>query len=102
MITMVYTNFDVKDLTPEVGVFKGAESEYGIRFVSSHQAYELRHMGVLVKIITVDQFNNIEKNESSINKFVLKVSGKRFGFKILFNRIELKKQKTKVKHAYIT
>ena len=61
MTAIVYTNFGVKDLRPEVGVFKGVESEYGIRFVSSHQVYELRHMEFLVEIITVDQFNNIEK-----------------------------------------
>ena len=100
IITLVYTNFGVEDLKPEIGVFKGAEPEYGISFVSSHQVYELRHMRVLVKILTVDQFNNIEKNELSINKFVLKVNGKRFTFKMLFNRIEL--NKTKKKHAYIT
>ena len=82
-----------EDLRPEIGVFKGAEPEYGISFVSSHQVYELRHMRVLAKILKVDIFNNIEKNESSINKFVLKVNGKRFTFKIIFNRIELKKNK---------
>ena len=88
---MLYTNFGAEDLRPEIRVFKGAESDYGISFVSSHQVYELRHMWVLVKILTVDQFNNIEENESSINKSVLKVNGKRFSFKILLNRIELKK-----------
>ena len=61
--TLVYTNFGVEDLRPEIGVFKVAEPEYGISFVSSHQVYKLRHMRVLVKILTVDQFNNIEKNE---------------------------------------
>ena len=93
--SLVYANFGVEDLRPEIGFFKDAEPEYGISFVSSHQVYELRHMRVLVKILTVDQFNNIEKNESSINKFVLKVNGKRFTFKILFNRIELKKKQRK-------
>ena len=61
LITLVYTNFVVKDLRPGVGVFKGAEPEYDISFVSPHQVYELLHIRVLVKIITVDQFNNIEK-----------------------------------------
>ena len=60
--TLVYTNFGVEDLRPEIEVFKGAEPEYGISSVSSHQVYELRHMWVLVKTVTVDQFNNIEKN----------------------------------------
>ena len=98
-IALVYANFGVEDLRHEIGVFKGAEPKYSISFVSSHQLYELRHMRVLVKILTVDQFSNIEKNESSTNKFLLKVSGKRFTFKILFNRIKLK-QKQK-EHAYI-
>ena len=76
LFTLAYTNFGVKDLRPEIGIFKGAEPKYGIGFVSSHQVYELHHMQVLVKILTVDQFNNIKKNESSINKFVLKINGK--------------------------
>ena len=58
---LLYTNFGAEDLRPEIRVFKGAESYYGISFVSSHQVYELRHMRILVKILTVDQFNNIEK-----------------------------------------
>ena len=56
-------------------------------------------MRVLVKILTVEQFNNINKNESRINKPVLKVNRKRFSLKILFNRIKLK---TKTKHDYVT
>ena len=60
----------------------------------------VRHLRVLVKILTVDQINNIEKNETSINKSVLKVNRKRFSFKILFNRIGLKK--TNTKNVYIT
>ena len=60
LITLVYTNFGVKDLRPGVGVLKGAEPEYDISFVPPHQVYELLHRRVLVKIITVDQFNNIE------------------------------------------
>ena len=75
-VTLVYTNFGVEDVRPEIGVFKGAESECGISFVSLHQVYKLRHMQILAKILTADQFNNIEKNESSINKSVLKVDGK--------------------------
>ena len=54
-------------------------------------------MRVLVKILTVDQFNNIEKNESSINKPVLKVYKKRFSFKILSNRIAFKKSNKRKK-----
>ena len=60
----------------------------------------VRHLRVLVKILTVDQINNNEKNETSINKSVLKVNRKRFSFKILFNRIGLKK--TNTKNVYIT
>ena len=89
----IYANFGVKDLILEIGVFMGAEPKYGISFVSSHQVYEVRHMQVLAKILTVDQFSNIEKNESSTNKFVLKVNGNRFTFKILFNRIKFKTNK---------
>ena len=58
---LIYKNFGVEDVRPETGVFNGAESEYGISFVSSHQVYELRHMRVWVKFLTVDQLNNIEK-----------------------------------------
>ena len=76
LIRLVCTNFGVEDLRPEMGIFKGAESKYGISFVSSHQVYELRYMQVLVKSLTVHQFNNIEKNESSIKKFVLKFNRK--------------------------
>ena len=93
-ITQVYTNFGIKDLRPEIRVFKATESEYGISFVSSHQVYKLCHMQVLVKIFTVYQFNNIRKNKSNLNKSVLKVNGKRFSFKILFNKIELKQKAT--------
>lgn len=32
--------------------------KYGISFVLSHQIHELRHMRVLAKIRTVDQFKN--------------------------------------------
>lgn len=60
-LSLVYTNFGVEDLRPERGVFKWAESKYGISFAASHQVYELRHMRFLVKILTIDQFNNIEK-----------------------------------------
>ena len=49
-------------------------------------------MRALVKNLTVDQFNNIEKNESNL-------FWKRFSLKILFNRIKLRK--TKTKHPYI-
>ena len=96
LITLVSTNFDVKNLICEIWVFKGAESEYGISSNSSYQVYKLRHKRVLVKILTVDQFNNIEKNESSIDKSVLRANAKRFSFKILFNRIEFKKTKSKI------
>ena len=73
LITLVYTNFGVKDLRPGVGVLKGAEPEYDISFVSLHQVYELLHIRVLVKLITVDLFKNIEKkNESSVNNFLFK------------------------------
>ena len=58
-MTLVYTNFGVEDLRSEIRVFKGAESEYGISFVSSHEVYELRHMRLLVKILIVDQFSNV-------------------------------------------
>ena len=95
-LTQVYSNFGAEDLRPEIGVFKDAEFEYGISFVSSHQVYELRHMRALIKILTADQFNNIEKNESSINKSVVKVNEKGFSIKIHFNRTELKKNKSKI------
>ena len=36
---MVYKIFGAEDLRPEIGVFKGAESEYGITFVSSHEVF---------------------------------------------------------------
>ena len=38
-----------------------SKSEYVISFVSSHQVYELRHLHLLVKTFTIDQFNNTEK-----------------------------------------
>ena len=66
LITLVYTNFGVKDLRPGVGVLKGAEREYDISFVSLHQVYELLHIRVLVKLITVDLFKNIEKKMNQV------------------------------------
>ena len=81
--TLVYTNFGAEDVRPKIRVFKGTESKCGISFVSSHQVYKLDHMWVWVKILTVDQFTNIEKNE-----YIL---------------IELNlKKKTETKHSYIT
>ena len=79
----------------------GAESKFGISFVSSHQVYKLRYMRVLVKILTFDKFNNIVKNESSINKSVLKVKGSDLASKYFSTELNLKKQ-TKAKRAYMT
>lgn len=65
-VSLACRNCDVEDLRPETGVFKGAESKYDICFVSSYQVYELYHIWVVVKMLTVDQFNNIKKKMNPV------------------------------------